>query len=113
MSSIDEFIDEQFNYLLSRYTDYMLSQNPQKGVFDLITHKNLLKAKFLEVENEAIQRELEPSNQLLRSAYQIARRDGKDVNWFAFQKQVDAELKRQHQILYTNSKLTPNSERGK
>lgn len=34
-------LEEQLKYLIERYTDYMLSTNPEKGEFDLQTHINL------------------------------------------------------------------------
>jgi hypothetical protein len=43
--------------------------------------------------------ELEKANQLLRSAYQIAHRKGKDTNWDSFEKQLKAELEREHGLL--------------
>lgn len=43
---------------------------------------------------------LEPANQLLRSAYQIASRNGESVAWKAFANQLEDELKREHKILH-------------
>lgn len=42
---------------------------------------------------------LEKPNELLRSAYQIALREGSETNWQAFTKQLKAELDREHQII--------------
>ena len=44
--------------------------------------------------------EVEESNGLLRSTYQIASRDGKDTNWEAFRNQVHIALVRQHEQMY-------------
>lgn len=46
------------------------------------------------------EKDLEIANGLIRSAFEIAKRNGKDTNWVAFRKQLDKELKRQHKILY-------------
>ena len=43
--------------------------------------------------------DLEVANDLLRSAYAIAERDGKDTNWEAFRKKLGPVLQRQNQIL--------------
>lgn len=45
--------------------------------------------------NQRIHQELEPANQLLRSAYAVAKRDGKGVNWQAFRTNLEDELNRE------------------
>lgn len=53
--------------------------------------------------NEEINRliiEVKESNQLLRSAYSIAERDGIGTNWEAFRNQVSIVLERQHKMIY-------------
>jgi len=47
-----------------------------------------------------LEAEVEESNGLLRSTYQIASRDGKDTNWEAFRNQVHIALVRQHEQMY-------------
>jgi hypothetical protein len=44
--------------------------------------------------------ELEKPNQLLRSMWQIAERDGYKTNWEDFRKQLKTELEREHKIMY-------------
>ncbi len=44
---------------------------------------------------------LEEPNQLLRSAYQIAKRRGEGTNWEAFEQQLKLELEREHQIMHS------------
>jgi len=44
--------------------------------------------------------ELAAANGLLRSAFQIAKRDGKDTNWEAWRKQLDIALVRQHKLMH-------------
>jgi hypothetical protein len=39
------------------------------------------------------------SNGLLRSAYQIAKRDGIETNWDAFRNKLEAELNRQFDLM--------------
>lgn len=39
-------------------------------------------------------------NELLRSAYSIACRDGKDTNWEAFRGRLKCELDREHAIMH-------------
>ena len=46
---------------------------------------------------------LTDANDKLRSAYEIAKRDGKDTHWKAFRKQVEASLNAHHHLL---SKVT-------
>lgn len=43
---------------------------------------------------------LEDANEVLRSTYSIAMREGKQVGWKYFQKRVQKTLKRQHKIMY-------------
>ncbi len=45
---------------------------------------------------------LRETNEVLRSAYQIAQRGGKETNWAAFTKRLEGVLKRQHALLYPN-----------
>jgi len=47
-----------------------------------------------------LEEEVKESNGLLRSTYQIAKRDGKDTNWEAFRNQVHIALVRQHEQMY-------------
>ena len=42
---------------------------------------------------------LQEANDLLRSAYEIASRDGKETNWKAFRARLKDALKRQNEIL--------------
>lgn len=44
----------------------------------------------------------ETANELLRSAYQIAEREGKDTNWEAFKNNLRTELLKQAQTTYTD-----------
>ena len=50
-----------------------------------------------------LEAEIEESNRLLRSTYQIAVRDGKDTNWEAFRNQVYIALVRQHEQMCPKS----------
>jgi hypothetical protein len=43
---------------------------------------------------------IEKANGMLRSAYQIAKRDGEKTNWEAFRNQVMLILEEQHKYLY-------------
>ena len=52
-----------------------------------------------------LEEEVKESNGLLRSTYQIAKRDGKDTNWEAFRNQVYIALVRQHEQMYPKEKL--------
>src|SRR5690348_443154 len=44
--------------------------------------------------------ELKKANEVLRSCYQVAAREGKETNWEPFLKTIDNILKEQHEILY-------------
>jgi|GEM_PF-4415421 len=48
--------------------------------------------------------EVKESNDLLRSAFMIAKRDGKDTNWEAWRKQLEIALARQHVMMYGKDK---------
>ena len=48
--------------------------------------------------------EIKESNDLLRSAFMIAKRDGKETNWEAFHHQISVALERQHKIIYQKDK---------
>jgi ribosomal protein L37AE/L43A len=53
--------------------------------------------------NEEIKRlmdEVKESNQIIRSAYSIAERDGNETNWEAWRKQLEIALERQHAMMY-------------
>lgn len=50
--------------------------------------------------------EVERTNELLRSMASIVARRGKDVNWDAFGAKLDAELARQHAIMFPRPKET-------
>jgi thioesterase domain-containing protein len=51
-------------------------------------------------ETEHLIKEIKESNDLLRSAFMIAKRDGKETNWEAFRNQVSIALERQHKMMY-------------
>ena len=52
------------------------------------------------IETERLIEEIKESNDLLRSAFMIARRDGIETNWEAWRKQLDIALERQHKMIY-------------
>lgn len=51
---------------------------------------------------ERLKDEVKESNGLLRSAFMIAKRDGKETNWEAWRKQLEIALERQHAMMYPN-----------
>jgi thioesterase domain-containing protein len=51
-------------------------------------------------ETEHLIKEIKESNDLLRSAFMIAKQDGKETNWEAFRNQVSIALERQHKMMY-------------
>ena len=51
-------------------------------------------------ETEHLIKEIKESNDLLRSAFMIAKRDGKETNWEAWHNQLSVALARQHAIIY-------------
>ena len=53
---------------------------------------------------ERAEAEIKESNDLLRSAFMIAKRDGKETNWDAWRKQLDIALARQHKMMYGKDK---------
>lgn len=57
----------------------------------------------LRAENERLMEEIKQSNSLLRSAFMIAKRDGKETNWEAFRGQLDIALERQHKMMYRDA----------
>ena len=52
------------------------------------------------VDKEMMEAEIKESNGLLRSAFMIAKRDGKETNWEAWRKQLEIALTRQHKMMY-------------
>jgi hypothetical protein len=42
----------------------------------------------------------EDTNAVLRSAYEITKREGQNTSWEAFEKQLGDVLQRQHEIMY-------------
>ena len=72
---------------------------------DIWNHRPIEDALQSEIERltervKKLEAEVEESNGLLRSTYQIASRDGKDTNWEAFRNQVHIALVRQHEQMY-------------
>jgi len=53
-----------------------------------------------------IEKLLLESNDALRSAYQVAKRDGKETNWPAFKNMLSGVLDRQHSL--TNKLRAPS-----
>ena len=47
-----------------------------------------------------LESEIKESNDLLRSAFMLAKRDGEGTNWEAWRKQLEIALARQHAIIY-------------
>lgn len=56
--------------------------------------------KILERYHSHYEKEMKSSNELLRSAYQIALRKGADTNWEAWLVQLGKELERQHKVMF-------------
>lgn len=52
------------------------------------------------IDKEMMEAEIKASNDLLRSAFMIAKRDGKETNWEAWRKQLEIALTRQHKMMY-------------
>jgi len=52
------------------------------------------------VDKEMMEAEIKASNDLLRSAFMIAKRDGKETNWEAWHNQLSVALTRQHKMMY-------------
>ena len=52
------------------------------------------------IDREMMEAEIKESNDLLRSAFMIAKRDGKETNWEAWRKQLEIALTRQHKMMY-------------
>lgn len=52
------------------------------------------------IDKEMMEAEIKESNGLLRSAFMIAKRDGKETNWEAWRKQLEIALTRQHKMMY-------------
>ena len=60
------------------------------------------------IDKEMMEAEIKASNDLLRSAWMIAKRDGNETNWEAWRKQLDIALARQHEIMYGDSEQALN-----
>jgi hypothetical protein len=55
-------------------------------------------------ETDRLIEEIKESNDLLRSAFMIAKRDGIDTNWEAWRKQLEIALVRQHKMMFGKDK---------
>lgn len=55
---------------------------------------------------------IEKSNDLLRSTYQIASRNGLEVEWDNFKRVVMEELEKQHKIMYPKQLTAPKLGKG-
>lgn len=82
----------------TNYSDY-------SGDKDSLTVEQA-KAKIQSSLEEAVRLALVEPNSLLRSAYAIAKRDGKDTNWESFRKLLLKELEIEHKIMYPLAALT-------
>ena len=60
------------------------------------------------IDKEMMEAEIKASNDLLRSAWMIAKRDGNETNWEAWRKQLDIALARQHTMMYGDSEQALN-----
>ena len=72
-----------------------------------LLHEIKLEGSHIIQLNEEIKRlmdEVKESNQIIRSAYSIAERDGKDTNWEAWRKKLEIALARQHAMMYGKDK---------
>lgn len=56
--------------------------------------------KKTQARKQELEAEIKESNDLLRSAFMIAKRDGKDTNWEAWHNQLSVALARQHAMMY-------------
>ena len=70
----------------------------------ILAHENDLVLLAVCGKLERAEAEIKESNDLLRSAFMIAKRDGKETNWEAWRKQLDIALARQHAMMYGNDK---------
>jgi len=52
------------------------------------------------IDREMMEAEIKESNDLLRSAFMIAKRDGKETNWEAWHNKLSVALARQHKMIY-------------
>ena len=82
-----------------------ISQNDYAYTID----KEMMEKRIAELETyiddfdedfERLKDEIKESNGLLRSAFMIAKRDGKETNWEAWRKQLEITLTRQHKMMY-------------
>jgi len=74
---------------------------------EALLHEIKLEGSHIIQLNEEIKRlmdEVKESNGLLRSAFMIAKRDGKETNWEAWHNQLSVALARQHAMMYGKDK---------
>ena len=91
--AIDQKFMEQYNDMVDSFEGTIRERNIK--IAELQSEIERLTA-----EKATLKSEVEESNGLLRSAFQIAKRDGKDTNWEAFRNQVYIALVRQHEQMY-------------
>ena len=83
----------------------MLWMQAREAQDRLDEQRNLVRdlTTVLEKRNDEIKRlseALTEANDMLRSAYQVAKRDGAETGWEAFRTRLAAVLKKQHAIMY-------------
>ena len=76
-----------------------LSNNWSKRYYKVIDEQRN-RIALLEQAKEMMEAEIKESNGLLRSAFMIAKRDGKETNWEAWHNQLSVALARQHKMMY-------------
>lgn len=98
--------------ILSKYesgkTTFEEYQKEWKGNVDRYSKAIM---QLIQLHDEAVEREiLKKPNEALRSAYQIAKREGKDTNWDIFTHYLENELEREHKIMYPSTHPNEHGE---
>ena len=89
-------LEEKYDLVLSQrnHAYDMLGWSREISIDEFATESKL-KQSIAELRAE-----IKESNSLLRSAFMIAKRDGKDTNWEAWRKQLDDALSRQYAMMH-------------
>jgi hypothetical protein len=85
-----------------KISNQILIERMQETIDNAIDNEQVYEIRIASFDQvkKVMEAEIKESNDLLRSAWMIAKRDGKDTNWEAFRGQLNIALERQHKMMY-------------
>ena len=89
----------RYKFENERGTEIITCDSDAEGAFKVYRHSGLASHRAAPLSEEAW-KALESANEMCRSAFQIAQREGVDTNWETFKNRLDESLKIQHQVMH-------------